>query len=120
MASLLGWAPMSAIDRTGITAPVQVAYEGDHVVITADLPGVDPKHLDVTYQGGVLTVVGQRGERRYQFAVQLGNDYDSDNIEAALDKGVLTLVAERRAEAKPRKITLKGVEAKRLESGNAQ
>ena len=123
MPSLLGWDPSQVFDSFasfGVTNPVEVRQEGDHVILTADMPGVDPKDLDVTLDNGSLSVVGLLGDAQYRFSVHLGNDYDRDKVEAELDKGVLTIRAERRPEAKPRKIMLKGVEAKRLESGESK
>lgn len=116
MPSLLGWDPSQLL----VTSPVEVKYEGDYVVITADMPGVDPQNLDLTFEGGSLSIVGQRGDHRYRYSVNLGDEYNGDTIEAELDKGVLTIKAEKRAEAKPRKIALKGWEpTKSLEIGEA-
>jgi HSP20 family protein len=116
MPSLFGWAPSPVLDNKSIG----VKHEGDHVIITADMPGVDPKDLDVTFDNGSLTVVGQRGDSQYSFSVYLGKQYNGDTIEAELDKGVLSIKAEMRPEAKPRKIALKApVETKRLESGSS-
>jgi HSP20 family molecular chaperone IbpA len=123
MPSLLGWDPTRLFENLrsfGGASPVELKEENDHLTITADMPGVDPKDLDVTFESGTLYVAGQRGENRYRFSVYVGNEYDIDGIEADLDKGVLTLRAEKRPEAKPRKIALKGVEAKRLESGESK
>jgi HSP20 family protein len=117
MPSLLGWAPSRVLDQ--VTSPVRVQHEEDHVVVTADMPGVDPKDLDLTFEGGALSVVGRRGESSYQFTVQLGNQFDGDKIEASLDKGVLTIKAEMRPESKPRRIPLKGIDSKTLESGES-
>lgn len=122
MANLFGWDPFRALGTTPLGAsPVEVTYEGDRAVITADLPGVDPDHVDVTFERGTLSIAGQRGDdHRYRYAVELGDEYDGDTIEAELDKGVLTIKAEKRPEAKPRKIALKAGDAKRLESGEAK
>jgi HSP20 family protein len=123
MPSLLGWDPSRVLDNLtsfGVTNPVEVKHEGDHVIITADMPGVDPEDLDVTLDNGSLSAVGRRGDTQYRFSVHLGNEYNGDKIEAELDKGVLTIKAEKRPEAKPRKIALNGVEAKSLESGESK
>lgn len=124
MPSLFGWDPSRVLDNFtsfSVTSPVEVKYEGDHVIITADMPGVDPQNLDLTFEGGSLSIVGRRGDHQYRYAVNLGDEYNGDTIEAELDKGVLTIKAEKRPEAKPRKIALKGVEAaKSLESGESK
>jgi HSP20 family protein len=36
---------------------------GDHYVLHVDLPGVDPGSVDVSVDGGILTVKAQRSER---------------------------------------------------------
>lgn len=125
MPNLLGWDPSRVLDNFtsfSVSSPIQVNYENDHVTITADMPGVDPEHLDLTYEGGSLSVVGQRDSNKsYRFSINLGNQYNADTIEARLDKGVLTIKAEKRPEAKPKRIALKGVEAtKSLESGQSK
>jgi HSP20 family protein len=124
MPNLLGWDPSRVLDdftSFSFTSPIEVKYEGDYVIITADMPGVDPQNLDLTFEGGSLSIVGRRGDHQYRYAVNLGNEYNGETIEAELDKGVLTIKAERRPEAKPRKIALKGVEAANsLESGEAK
>src|SRR4051812_29896699 len=123
MPNLLGWAPLRALDnftQLGASTPIEVQYDHDRVVITADMPGVDPEHLDLTFEGGSLSVAGQRDENKsYRFTVALGTQYDTDKIEAQLDKGVLTIKAEMRPEAKPKKIALKGTEVKTLGSGES-
>jgi HSP20 family molecular chaperone IbpA len=121
MPSLWGWdpsrMPYQISTPFNVTFPVNVKHEQDHVYITADMPGVDPKDLDVTFEGGSLSVVGQRDDQSYRFSIYLGDEYDADTIEAELDKGVLTIKAETRPEAKPRKIMLNGGPSKSLESG---
>ena len=111
MPGLLGW------DNLFNGSPVTVDYQDDHVYVSADMPGVDPDDLDLTYEGGQLVVSGKRGERTYRFAVDIGDQIDPDKIDAQLDKGVLTIRAEKKADAKPRKIALKGGGTKTLESG---
>lgn len=114
MPSLLGWEPFLA------GSPVAVDYQDDHVFVTADMPGVDPNDLELTYETGTLYVAGKRGDQVYRFTVDVGDQIDPDKIDAQLDKGVLTIRAEKKAEAKPRKIALKGVETKTLESGEGK
>jgi HSP20 family protein len=121
MPSLLGWEPSRVFDQLFFNGmPVKVKREQDRVYITADMPGVDPKDLDLTFEAGSLSVAGKRGDQSYQFSVYVGDDYNPDTIQADLDKGVLSIQAEKRPEAKPRKIPLKTIEAKSLESGETK
>ena len=129
MPTLLGWDPLRLFDDLlnwnpagGETlwsaAPVHVKHDDDRVLVTVDMPGVDAEDLDLTLEAGNLTIAGQRGERLYRYSVALGHEYDASTVEAQLDKGVLTISAAKRPEAKPRKIALKGSDQKTLESGD--
>ena len=60
-AQLLGTSPGSA--RVPLAMPMDLYRSGDHYVLHADLPGVDPDSVDVSVDGGILTVKAQRSER---------------------------------------------------------
>ncbi len=129
--SLLSWDPMRLFDElmswepagsqvvwSAFSSPVKVEATDDGATITADMPGVAPEDLDLTFENGTLAISGKRGEHTYRFSVALGDTIDPNAIEAELDKGVLTVHAHKKPEAKPRKIQLKAAtEAKRLDSG---
>lgn len=134
MPSLLGWDPMRLFDdllswnpRGGevlwTVSPVHVTHGEDGVSLSVDMPGVDASDLELTFERGQLVIAGKRGARSYRYTVALGDEYDPDSIEANLDKGVLSLTAAKRPEAKPRKIALKGIGSntaqKTLESGES-
>jgi HSP20 family protein len=85
-------------------SPIQLTHGNDGATITVDMPGVDPQDLELTFENGTLAIAGKRGERVYRYSVAIGDTIDPDTIEAKLDKGVLTVHAHRRPEAKPRKI----------------
>ena len=94
-AQLLGTSPGSA--RVPLAMPMDLYRSGDHYVLHADLPGVDPDSVDVSVDGGVLTVTAQRSERTehdvqwlsserftggYMRRLSLGQDIDADHITA--------------------------------------
>jgi len=100
--------------------PMDAWRVGDEFVVEFDLPGVDPKSVDLDVERNVLTVRAERpplngdhellaAERpRGIFSRQLilGDNLDTERVQAAYSAGVLTLripVAER---AKPRKIEI--------------
>ncbi len=93
----------------------------DAYTLTGDLPGVRAEDLNVTIEDGVLIVRGhrnveppegyevRRSERSrlaFERSYALGDRIDADGAEAKLDDGVLTLTLPKRAEAKPRQITI--------------
>jgi HSP20 family protein len=115
--TLLSWDPMRLFDDlmtwqppgsevvwSAFQSPVNVAHDDDGATITVDMPGVDPDDLELTFDSGTLAIAGRRGDQTYRYSVALGDSIDPEAIEAKLDKGVLTVHAHKRAEAKPRKI----------------
>jgi len=100
--------------------PMDAWREGEEFVVEFDLPGIDANSLDIDIERNVVTVRAERpavnpdremlaNERpRGVFSRQLvlGDNLDTDRIEASYREGVLSLripVAER---AKPRKISV--------------
>ena len=99
--------------------PMDLYRSGDHYVVHADLPGVDPGSVDVSVDGGTLTIKAQRSGRTeesvdwivserftgtYMRQLSLGDSVDADNISATYHNGVLTLSIPVAEKAKPRRI----------------
>jgi HSP20 family protein len=121
---LLNWDPFFAARPASAFAPTfEVKETNDSFVVKADIPGVDEKDLDIAVHNGVLTVSGSRqseerkeGESFALYERQYGSFSrsfampdmaDGERIEANLANGVLTLTIAKKAEAKPRKISIK-------------
>ncbi|GAB3026592.1 Hsp20/alpha crystallin family protein [Mycobacterium bourgelatii] len=100
--------------------PMDAWREGDKFVVEFDLPGIDADSLDIDIERNVVTVKAERpglDPNREMLATErprgvfsrqlvLGDNLDTDKIEATYQEGVLSLhipVAER---AKPRKISV--------------
>jgi HSP20 family molecular chaperone IbpA len=105
-----------------MTPPVDIYETPESLVVIADLPGIDPTHLDVRVDQHILTLRGQTqhqmpGDLRYreytlvsffrQF--ELGERIDQDGIHAELKQGVLTLTLPKAAAATPRQIAVQAV-----------
>ena len=83
--------------------------------ITAELPGVEPKDVEVSLSGDMLVFKGEKqqekeekaknyylSERSYgsfQRAFQLPDGVDRDKVSADFSKGVLTITLPKTAEA---------------------
>ena len=121
---LLNWDPFFIARPTSAFSPAfEVKETNDSFVLRADVPGVEEKDLDVAVHNGVLTVSGSRQaeERREgeSFAIYerqygsfsrsfaLPDMADGERVDAKLANGVLTLSIAKKAEAKPRKISIK-------------
>ena len=111
--------------RPQIAPPVDVIRREDAYVIKMDLPGVRAEDITVSAGDGVITVRGEkrqngssdrkvlRRERRYgEFLrpVPMPSDADLSEVEAKLEKGVLTVTVARRRAPKGRVIPVKEVE----------
>ncbi len=106
----------SASRRFAMTPDIDVAETKDGFEITAELPGVDEKDVEVTVADGVLSLRGEkkaeteekeknfyRAERLYgafQRSVSLPLDVDEEKVEAAFKNGVLTVKLPRNPDAK--------------------
>ena len=113
---LIRWEPIGA-QWSAYPTPLRVQDDDDGATITVDMPGVDVDDVDLTLHGGTLTITGKRGGQTYRYRVALSEAIDPNSLEADLAKGVLTIRAHKRPEAKPRKIALRRDDHKRLSDG---
>jgi len=107
----------------GSWAPSVDIYEQEgNLVLKAELPGIDPKDVDVRVENNVLTLSGERKldtevkrdgyhrvERSYgafSRSFTLPNVVDTDKIKAEFKEGVLRLVLPKKEEAKPKQISI--------------
>ncbi|MBX9719179.1 MAG: Hsp20/alpha crystallin family protein [Microbacteriaceae bacterium] len=101
--------------------PMDLFRDGDHYVLTADLPGIDPGSVDVDVDGQLLTIRAERSARAHEGVqwlarergygsylrqLTLGKDIDSDGISAHYENGVLSVMIPVAERAKPRKISV--------------
>ena len=100
--------------------PMDAWRDGDTFHVEFDLPGVEPDGIDLDVERNVVTVRAERPNRasdaeliaaerpRGVFSRQLvlGDNLDTEHIEAHYDSGVLTLAIPVAEKAKPRKIAI--------------
>ncbi len=103
---------------------VDIKEEEDRFLITADLPGVDPKDIEITMDNGVLTIKGERqseareekeGYKRVERVsgsfyrrFSLPDTADAERIEAKGKDGVLEVILPKHEKMQPRKIQVNG------------
>jgi len=99
---------------------VDVQEDADQYLITADIPGVDPKDIDVSLDNGVLTIRGERADRTEDEQASfkrvervrgtffrrftLPDTADAENVKAKSENGVLRISIPKQKEGQPRKI----------------
>ena len=116
-------APLStATDSGAWLPPVDIHEEATQFLLHVDLPGVDPKAVEITSDAGVLTIRGQRSESQqvsgegyrrverikgeFQRRFSLPETADTHNIKAKAVNGVLEITVPKIAQVQPRRIAV--------------
>ncbi|WP_414473879.1 Hsp20/alpha crystallin family protein [Microvirga sp. M2] len=100
----------------GIAPVVDLVEKPDRYEVTAELPGMDEKNIEVKLSNGSLVISGEKKEekegkeanyfmteRRYgsfQRAIRLPEGVNADKIEASFKNGVLAVILPKTEEAK--------------------
>jgi HSP20 family protein len=87
--------------------PIESFVDGNRLVVRADLPGVDPKDVEVTLAGNVLTIKGSRRSEHenkgrdflhrevsygsFERSLTLPEGVKADQVKASYRNGVLEL-----------------------------
>jgi HSP20 family protein len=103
---------------------VDIKEEENRFVIFADLPGVNPKDIEITMENGTLTLKGERKEDKeedrdgfhrvervrgtFYRRFTLPDTADAERIEAKGRDGVLEIVLPKHEKVQPKKISVKG------------
>jgi HSP20 family protein len=106
-----------------VALATDVSETDDEVVVRAEIPGVEPKDLELTVAGDVLTIAGEkheeetkrekgyaRAERRFgsfRRSVQLPSSIDADSVQAVHKNGVVTVTLKKVESARPKRISVK-------------
>jgi len=114
----------SSVVTSNWTPAVDIKEEDKRFVLYADLPGIDPKDIEITMDKGVLSIKGERsfekGEDRSKYKrveraygtfyrrFSLPDTADPDGIKAAGKNGVLEISIPKHERVQPRKITVQG------------
>jgi HSP20 family protein len=109
--------------KLGTWSPAVDIYENEQsVVLKAELPGIDPKDVEVRVENNTLFLKGQRKfenevkeenyhriERSYGSFTRtfaLPGTVNAEKVEAEYKGGILTLTMPKREEAKPKTIKI--------------
>lgn len=107
--AVLGWRPQ-----------IDIKEESERYLVRADIPGVDPKDIEITLEGGMLTIRGSRAEEAkderegYRRVERFSGEFfrrfalpdvaDVAKVSAHTDKGVLEISIPKTAASKARRI----------------
>lgn len=70
---------------------VDVFDEGDHLIVVAEVPGVEAGDLQFEVKGDVLTLTASRGERKYRREVLLPSAVRAEETKSSYRNGVFEL-----------------------------
>jgi HSP20 family protein len=103
---------------------VDVFEDKEKITVEAEIPGMDPKDVDISIDKNVLIIKGEkvleeekkkkdyfRTERSVGSFVRsftLPSSVDAEKISASYDKGILTVLVPKKPEKVPRRIEIKG------------
>jgi HSP20 family protein len=114
-------------DGSATWAPLDAYRNGDVVTVEFDLPGVDPASIDIQVERGELRLQAERRSARPEgsqslvqerFAgtitrrLMLGDQLDTEHVDADYSAGVLTLRIPLSEAAKPRRVEVRSSEQK--------
>ncbi len=103
---------------------VDIHEYADRFELYVDLPGVDPSKVELTLDGGILTLSGERqqpvrkdsedaqgrrmerGHGQFYRRFVLPDTVDSEKVNATGNNGVLTVTIPKQAKAMPRRIQI--------------
>jgi HSP20 family protein len=112
-----------AFRSTDVMPRVDVSETDQAIEVTAELPGLEEKDVEIDFTDDVLTIKGEKksekeqkeknryiSERTYGCflrSIQLPSGIDPAKIEASIDKGVLTVKVPKPAPTITKKIEIK-------------
>jgi len=107
----------------GFNPALDVEEDEQEYRISADLPGVDPKDLNVSLESGVLTLSGEKKEESekkdknyhriersygsFSRSLRFPNDVNADQVHAEFQNGVLRIRVPKAESSKPKRIEVR-------------
>jgi HSP20 family protein len=101
---------------------VNIIENEDNYTLTAEVPGMKEKDIDLEIIDGRMTLKGRVEEsqekeeesyrmrefsrRSFERSFRIGEGVDQDQVSAKLDNGVLTVVLPKKEEAKPKAVKI--------------
>ena len=109
-------------DEVVLAPPVDIYEDAHGITVLAEIPGVSKERLNVQADRNSLLIEGDAvidmpsgmealyadlHGRKYRRSFVLSGEFETDQIEAKLKDGLLTVHVPKRAEFKPRKIEVR-------------
>ena len=102
---------------------LDLAETGNELVVKCEVPGLDPKDIDISLSDGMLTIKGEKKQEReeketdyhlversyeaFTRSIQLPKEVQGDKISASYKNGILKITLPKSEEAKKKEIKIK-------------
>jgi HSP20 family protein len=122
--TFFGGAPANGRGLRRWVPPMDLVETEDHLILRADLPGLDSEDVNIEVKDSVLTVSGERKAEHeektdgfyrverafgtFSRSMSLPNRIDADRITASFQKGVLEVRIPKPEERKPHRVAIGG------------
>ena len=120
---LLGWVPARrSDDKRGWIPLVDMNEDENGITVRAEIPGVEAKNIEISLEGNVLTLRGERkresveadhelcrSERSYgpfERSIRMPVDVDPDQARASYRHGVITVELVKADKKRPKKVDI--------------
>ncbi len=118
------WRPFPrAFEEGDWTPAVDISETNKEIVVNAEVPGIDPKDIDISLTGRLLTIKGERKQEQeekdknyhriecrygsFSRSLELPADVDAGKVKATYRDGVLKLNLPKAKEQSVKKIEIK-------------
>lgn len=107
----------------GVMPRIDLTETQQHVRVTAEIPGIDPRDVEISIVGDTLTLRGEvrdertergdailRSERRYgafERTVRLPSGVNADKADAQFKNGLLTITIEKHPGAQAKRVRVR-------------
>jgi HSP20 family protein len=104
------------------TPQVDVEETEKEILVKADLPGIDPKAIEISIENGILTIRGEKKEEKeekkknyhrierftgmFYRQISLPSGVDAEKVTATNANGVVTVSIPKKPEAQPKRIAV--------------
>ncbi len=117
---------MGFAEPLNLRMPLDVVETDDEFVVKANVAGIDPENIEISYTDNNLSIKGETREEReeegeegryhlrerrfgtFSRTISMPGTVDVENIQAETENGVLKIHLPKKEEVKPRRIEIAG------------
>ena len=115
--------PAKAGEEGEFLPSIDLAEKDNELVVKCEVPGMDPKDINISLSDGVLTIRGEKKQEReekeadyhlversygsFSRSIQLPKQVQSEKISASYKNGILKITLPKSEEAKKKEIKIK-------------